>query len=114
MTWPSVAVAEVMDKETVPWSPTRLLATVLAIGIGAALMGLARQWRGAWRWAAILLATTIALAWAIAGALDDFLSPDVGPAMRLELGRLANAYAVVLFLEHAAPIRWSSRSGSEP
>ena len=103
-TLPSVALAEVMDKETVPWSPARLLACALVVGICAGLMGLARQWRGAWRWPAVLLAAAIAVAWAIAGAFDDFLSSDVGPAMRLELGRLANAYAVVLFLEHAAPI----------
>ena len=103
-TLPSVALAEVMDKEAIPWSPARLLACALVVGICAGLMGLGRRARGAWRWPAVLLAAAIAVAWAIAGAFDDFLSRDVGPAMRLELGRLATAYAVVLLLEHAAPI----------
>jgi len=103
-TLPSVALAEVMDKETVPWNLARLLACVLVVGICAGLMGLGRRARGAWRWPAILLAAAIAVAWAVTGAFDDFLRPDIGPAMRLELGRFATAYVVVLLLEHAAPI----------
>jgi hypothetical protein len=104
VTWPRVALAEVMDKETVPWSPAWLLACALVVGICAALMGLGGRARGAWRWAAILFATAIALAWAIAGAFDDLFSRDVGPAMWLELGPVAGVYASSLPLESAAPI----------
>ena len=104
MTWSSVGLAEVMDKEAVPWSPARLLSTLLATGICALLMGLARARRSSRRWALIIIATTIAIAWAVAGAFDDFYSPEVGPAMRAELGRRAAAYPVALLLESAAPI----------
>src|SRR5262245_18650818 len=93
-----------MDKEAVPWSTARLLATVLAIGICAGLTELARRGRSAWRWPPIILATAVAFAWASAGAFDDFLSPDAGPAMRLEFGCIARWYGMGLLVESVAPI----------
>jgi hypothetical protein len=102
--WPSVAVAEVMDKETVPWSPMRVLATLLVTSICAALMRLAQRRGSRRRGALVTTAATLGLAWAIAGAFDDFHSLDVGREMRDELGCLAAAYEGGLLLESAAPI----------
>jgi hypothetical protein len=103
-TWPAVALAEVLDKEAVPWSPSRVLSTLLAIGICVLLMVWARRLQSSWRWALVLAATGLALFWAAAAAFDDFYSADVGPAMRAELGDLAKMYAALLPLESAAPI----------
>ena len=101
---PGVAVAEVMDKEVPPWSPPRLLACVLGVALCTVLMTLVQRSAGLLRAVALLLASAIGLAYAIGGAWDDFLSPQVGAAMRVELGNLSAAYAVGLFLEAAGPI----------
>ncbi len=104
-TWPTAAAAEVMDKETVPWSPGRLFAATAALGICVLLMVWAQRIRDRRRrWALALLAGTLAVLWASAGAFDDFYSADVGPAMRRELSAAqANAYAILLPIESAAP-----------
>jgi hypothetical protein len=103
--WPSVATAEVMDKETVPWSPLRLLAVVAVLGVCVLLMVWAGHIRSRlWRWAPVLVAATLAVLWGDVGTSDDWYSADVGPAMRAELPRhQAQAYAVLLPIETVAP-----------
>ena len=100
--WPAPALAEVMDKETAPWSPTRLMAALIVSAMCVVLRG--RRTRGAASWVALVAAMGLAVAWATAGACDDFFSSDVGPAMRHELGRASIAYGAVLLLESAAPL----------
>ena len=103
--WARVASAEVMDKETPPWSPLRLLTTALVTGLCVVLTALSgRRSRGAWNRLVGLAAAALAITWAVAGTFDDFLSADVGPAMRQELGALAIWYALALFVASAAPV----------
>jgi hypothetical protein len=105
-TWPGVSAAEVMDKETVPWNPVRLLATLVAVGLCALLTAWAARIRSrAWKLAPPLVAGALAAVWASAAALDDFYSVDVGPAIRAELpAAQVTAYAIVLPMEAIAPM----------
>jgi hypothetical protein len=51
------------------------------------------------------MAGALAVVWAIAGAVDDFYTADVGPGMRAELSAIqSNAYAILLLIESAAPV----------
>lgn len=95
---PTAAFAEVMDKESVPWEPGRLL--VLAV---ITLVCVVLAWRPGP--ARAVLALALAAAWCVAKLrLDDFYDPYVGPAMRSELSpREAHAYQVLLSVEALVP-----------
>lgn len=102
--WPAHAHCEVMDKEFVPWSPVRLIATLLAIGSCALLTRLGFRSKSKSGWLAVVAAIVLGTLWATLNGFDDFYSSDVGPVMRVELGSLAALYAVLLPLEAAAPL----------
>lgn len=95
---PTTALAEVMDKESVPWETGRLLVVAvvtLACAVAARRPGLSRA----------VLALALAAAWCFAKLrLDDFYDPYVGPAMRSELSpHEARAYQVLLPVEALMP-----------
>lgn len=104
VTWPGAVLAEVMDKETAPWSPVRLTATVVVSAVCLVLTGWARRTRGASTCVAIVAAMWLALIWGTATGFDDFFSSDVGPAMHVELGPRSGVYGTLLVLESVAPL----------
>jgi hypothetical protein len=102
--WPGPALAEVMDKEIAPWTLTRLTTTLLASLLCVLLMGWSRRGRGVLSGVAVVAAIVLAVTWATTAVFDDFFSPDVGPAMRVELGRGSGSYGALLVLDSVAPL----------
>jgi hypothetical protein len=108
---PSLALAEVMDKEP---TPSGLWVTHVLLGIVALL-----AWRRHWVVGAIVTALALGFVWSFHWELAD---PFVGPAIRLEAGAsyVRQAYASMLTctMLHAAGILgyvfWWRHAGSTP
>ncbi len=97
LTFPGLALAEVMDKETPPWEPLHLVLTAIATGACVLL-----AWRP--RWTSTLGATVLAAAWAWLRLQDDLYDPYVGPAIRSELSATAfEAYRWLVPLQAMLP-----------
>jgi hypothetical protein len=110
------ARAEVLDKELLPWSAQRLIATVLVIVfVGLGVFGAASVRKASTSLVLRVLVGVIAVGWALLNALDDFFDPVVGRAMRVELGEAGSlAYVIVLICQLVLPVaaalfgfRWS-------
>lgn len=87
LTWPCVALAEVMDKEP---SLRTLWTNALLIGVAGAVAWAWRTWSG-------VIMSLVAL-WFALSVVTRFTDPWVGPAILAEAGRgyLVQSYAAVL------------------
>jgi hypothetical protein len=97
-----LALIEVMDKETPPWSAAWLLPTFVVVGL---VCGLGSRRRLAYAASAVC----IAVVWILIRAQDDVFDKFVGPAMRAELRPgVFVAYWIVVIAESLAPFTLSA------